>query len=598
MSVGSDFAGFEADPPKLREAVYPRASIRNMPSSNFSNALCCTKMAVSLILLAQVIVSQAESVGAPGAQPNNDIKIGERLVIHSSVLQEDRPYLVYLPQSYQSKDFAPQRYPVLYLLDGDWHFHSATGLAQYLGANGQIPELIVVAIPNTQRTRDLTPTHTTKGYDGKETPSNASSGGGQNFLQFLSEELIPQIEHQYRTEPYRTLVGHSLGGLIAMYSFLHQPQTFQAYVAIDPSLWWDDAVLFRQAKAVLEATNHFQGTVYISIANNPLPKGATIKVGERAEREFAGLLQAHQTDAFRSTMQYFPDEDHGSVPLPSLYYGLRYIFDGYKPKGPESETADAMRDHYAKVSARLGFAVLPPEQYVNQTAWFYLSNEGQTNTAIEFLNLNLANYPGSPNAPESLAEAYEFMGNPSLAAQNFHLALKANPENRYAAERIRRLTPRSEKADGPVGDGVYRLVNQGNGRSLEAVTNAPPGPSLRLAKYTGEPYQQWRFEGLGDGYYQITAMPHGKAVDVNALSLREGAPVILWSTNGGANQSWQLVHNPDGTYRLLNEHSGLALQFAKPAETNGTTLQQWEWRGLDIQKWRLKPLVFEGQPSR
>ena len=68
--------------------------------------------------------------------------------MHSAVLQEDRPYLVYLPQSYQNKAFAPKRYPVLYLLDGDWHFHSASGMVQYLGVAIHIPELIVVALPD------------------------------------------------------------------------------------------------------------------------------------------------------------------------------------------------------------------------------------------------------------------------------------------------------------------------------------------------------------------------------------------------------------------------------------------------------------------
>jgi hypothetical protein len=130
---------------------------------------------------------------------------------------------------------------------------------------------------------------------------------------------------------------------------------------------------------------------------------------------------------------------------------------------------------------------------------------------------------------------------------------------------------------------------------LEAVTNSPTGPSLRLAKATREPCQEWRFEGQGDGYYQITALPYGNVIDVSELSLSNGASVILWNTNGGANQSWQLVPNKDGTYRLLNEHSGLALQSAKPAETIGTTLQQWEWRGLASQKWQLKPIAAAGK---
>jgi tetratricopeptide (TPR) repeat protein len=353
--------------------------------------------------------------------------------------------------------------------------------------------------------------------------------------------------------------------------------------------------LGRQATAALEATNDLRGTVYISLANNPMPKGAAVKPAERAIREFAGLLQAHQTDSFRCTMQYFEDEDHGSVPLPSLYYGLRFIFDGYKTPVVTRESAAGMREHFEKVSARLGFTVLPPETSPNGLGWYYLTDERQTNTALEFFSLNLTNYPGSPNARESLAEAYDFIGNKALAAENFRLALKANPENHNAAERLRRLTPRSEKAYGPVSDGVYRLINKANDRSLEAVTNSPPGPSLRLAKHTPEPCQEWRFDGQGDGYYQITTLPDGKAIDVSELSLLNGASVILWNTNGGPNQSWQLVPNQDGTHRLLNEHSGLALQFAKPTETNSSTLQQGEWRGLNNQKWQLKPIPVSGK---
>ena len=105
------------------------------------------------------------------AQEDSSIRIGERLSINSEILSEDRPYWVYLPESYGDETNAPRRYPVLYLLDGDGHFQSATGVVQFMssGINGnvQIPELIVVAIPNTNRTRDLTPSHTTIGFDGE-----------------------------------------------------------------------------------------------------------------------------------------------------------------------------------------------------------------------------------------------------------------------------------------------------------------------------------------------------------------------------------------------------------------------------------------------
>ena len=81
-----------------------------------------------------------------------------------------------------------------------------------INGNIQIPELIIVALPNTRRTRDLTPTHAIRDYSGKEEPNFSFSGGGESFLRFMEEELMPHIEAKYRTQPYRILVGHSLGG--------------------------------------------------------------------------------------------------------------------------------------------------------------------------------------------------------------------------------------------------------------------------------------------------------------------------------------------------------------------------------------------------
>src|SRR5215831_19277675 len=101
---------------EAREVVKWRMSTGNMRNSDQSKAFH-VMMVLSYFLLAQAVVCGAESNGAPGTQPDNSIKIGERYLMRSAILQEDRPYLVYLPQSYQSNEFAPQRYPVLYLLD-------------------------------------------------------------------------------------------------------------------------------------------------------------------------------------------------------------------------------------------------------------------------------------------------------------------------------------------------------------------------------------------------------------------------------------------------------------------------------------------------
>src|SRR2546421_5150923 len=210
--------------------------------------------------------------GATVAQEKDAaIKIGERFTLHSKVLGEDRQYWVYLPESYNSKAQAPEAYPVLYLLDGDALFHTATGVVEFMSRNGndQIPELIIVAVPNTNRNKDLTPTHSLTNQLGKESKSLASSGGGDAFLKFLREELVPRIDASYRTLPYRILAGHSLGGLLAIHALLTAPATFQGILAMDPSLWWDNQIVVKKEKDFLATANGLHNGVFISVANTP-----------------------------------------------------------------------------------------------------------------------------------------------------------------------------------------------------------------------------------------------------------------------------------------------------------------------------------------
>lgn len=378
---------------------------------------------------------------AAGVQPEDRaIKIGEKYTFHSKILNEERPYWVYLPPPYDKNWFASKSYPVLYLLDGDVLFHSATGVVQLMGWEFQIPELIIVAIPNTNRTRDLTPTNITKGYDGNEVPELAASGGGGAFLQFLNEELIPHIESNYRTIPYRILVGHSLGGLLAMACFLRWPSVFQAYIAIDPSLWWDDEVLLRNAREMLPQAIDLHNALYISQANN-LYGDADTKPEEgffRICKDFVDLLKANPSPKLRTRLEYFGSEDHGSVVLISLFKGLLSIFEDFKaPIGslfdppssisPEGYNAARIKAHFQRVSERLGIEFLPPEGFLNKIGWQMF--QPALDKTIECFKLNVSNYPTSNNAYYSLAEAYAAKGEKQLAIDNYERSLELNPDN-------------------------------------------------------------------------------------------------------------------------------------------------------------------------
>ncbi len=146
------------------------------------------------------------------------IIVGNKVEFHSKVLDEDRKILIKLPADYNK---FKQKYPVLYLLDGEFFFLQATSAVQYLSElgyirNQPISQMIVVGIVNIDRNRDYTPTYAPKQKGGLEFPT---SGKAEKFLEYLKSELFPYIESNYRTQPYRILTGWSLGGLFAVYTF-------------------------------------------------------------------------------------------------------------------------------------------------------------------------------------------------------------------------------------------------------------------------------------------------------------------------------------------------------------------------------------------
>jgi predicted alpha/beta superfamily hydrolase len=161
----------------------------------------------------------------------------ERITLHSTVLGEERKVVVRLPEGY---DTSETRYPVLYLLDGEFFFQQAAAAVQFLSENAYvdyaainqpIPKLIVVGIVNVDRNRDFTPTHApVQGQSRFPT-----SGEAEEFLDFLETELIPLIDGRYRTHQYRILSGWSLGGLLTVHAFLDRPGLFSAYLAISGS---------------------------------------------------------------------------------------------------------------------------------------------------------------------------------------------------------------------------------------------------------------------------------------------------------------------------------------------------------------------------
>jgi predicted alpha/beta superfamily hydrolase len=370
------------------------------------------------------------------------IEIGAVDSIWSATLDEHRAYLVYTPPSYADTTVTPQHYPVLYLLDGDAHFHSVSGLVQILGTgvNGTyaIPEMIVVAIPNTDRTRDLTPTHATTGPNGEPNEAFESSGGNAAFLSFLENELIPHIESRLRTMPYRMFVGHSFGGITTLNALYTIPETFDAYVAIDPSLWWDSETLLRQAKDYFSSAKLDGKALYVAQANTISPDDTTANPHFSAISRFNAVMGAYDQSGIRYGFRYYEDDDHGSVPLISEYEALRFIFDGYKVPFQRVIAEPAfLVEHFRDVSVRLRETFQPSEGMVRLFAQFMLGQD--TIKAIEVGELRVKLYPESSPAYEFLGDIWAGRGEIEKARSYYEEALARSPESAALREKLSTL---------------------------------------------------------------------------------------------------------------------------------------------------------------
>jgi predicted alpha/beta superfamily hydrolase len=344
---------------------------------------------------------------------------GNRFTIKSETLGEERTVIVRTPPGYERNN---QRYPVLYLTDGDAHVAHTGATIEFLSRNGRMPELIVVAITNTDRTRDLTPTNASmRRPDGSEIKF-PTSGGADKFLKFIETELMPKIEKDYRTQPYRIFAGHSFGGLFALHAFLTRPEAFNAYIAVSPSMHWDNNLLSRRAEEFFKDQKELNKTVFFTLAN----EGGDMRAGFD---QFKATLAKGKPKGFEWDAMLMEDEDHGSVVMRSHYHGFRKIFDGWQVT-PDlaGGGAPAIEGHYKKLSARFGFAVLPPELLMNNVG-YQLLGAGKMDEAVAVFKTNVDRYPNSANVYDSLAEAYEKMGKLELARPNYEKAVQLGQQN-------------------------------------------------------------------------------------------------------------------------------------------------------------------------
>lgn len=368
-----------------------------------------------LLSFAVLLMISSAAIAQPGTGTVKTLKL------KSAVLGEERTVLVRTPAGYETNNL---RYPVLYMTDGDAHMGHTAASVEFLTRNGRISDLIVVGVTNTDRTRDLTPM--------KSTVKNAAgelqfptAGGADNFLKFFETELIPEIEKQYRVQPYRILAGHSLGGLFAVHTMISKTRLFNSYVAVSPSLQWENGEALKRAEDFLKNQKELNATLYVSLGNEPGTIGD-------AFNSFRELLSKTSIKGFEWQAEQMTDEDHGSVVLRSHYAGLRKVFDGWlmetDANGRAISGLSGMDAHYKKLSEKFGYAIPVPENMINQLG-YQLIFENKPEEAIAIFKMNVERYPASANVYDSLAEAYERSGRLDLAEPLYDKARVLGQQN-------------------------------------------------------------------------------------------------------------------------------------------------------------------------
>ena len=274
------------------------------------------------------------------------IAIGESRRIFSRTLGEDRELLVATPLSYgKGKD----RYPVLVLLNGSENFLTVVSAVRALSVSGRIPEMIVVGVANTRRDRDFTPAleRTTD-----LPPGVTQAGGADAFDDFLASDLLPSLDSAYRTQPLRILVGHSLGGLLAMHTLATRPSLFRMYLTLEPSLWWDAR---SQVAHVLEMLRWTPGFVARLVTVE-----GTSQEGWRPDWQ---QLRTSAPPLLRTELVAVDSETHQNLMYRGAYRGLLALFPDYPPASRHDialANLPAVEAQYARMSRDFGYPVPIP----------------------------------------------------------------------------------------------------------------------------------------------------------------------------------------------------------------------------------------------
>ena len=265
-------------------------------------------LCIATAFYAPFVFGQANTLQNESSRP---FILGETITINSQILDEERTLNIFLPDNYDPA--GDIRYPVIYLLDGsaDEDFIHIVGLVQYNSFEwiNRVPKSIVVGIGTVDRIRDFTfPTSIEE-----DVRAYPTSGHSDKFIDFIKNELQPFIDQNFKTTKSKTIIGQSLGGLLATEILMKYPDLFNTYVIVSPSLWWDNGSLLNHSPATPSPDFNRPTYVYIGVGKEGLTPTGIPRIMEVDANLLAEKIENTKNDAMQVVFDYLPDENHATV---------------------------------------------------------------------------------------------------------------------------------------------------------------------------------------------------------------------------------------------------------------------------------------------
>lgn len=277
-------------------------------------------------------------ISAPlfAANIEEDVVIGKYIKIQSKEMDEERTMLVSVPDNYNK---TTDTYPVLYVLDGSIKTMIEAQAAVQMSKYCYAPDMIIVAIVNTVRNRDMLP----------------GTEDAPKFMRFITKELCPYIKDHYRTDDnQKVLYGGSNAGLFTLYTFLENPDYFAGYIASSPTVCHRKGIMMEKVKALADKNVKINKFMYIIWGDVDFPGITdTLAVFIPWLKEIQGL---------RLKTEYLPEDGH--IPFGSLQFGLMAMYEGYSYSTDklENEGLDSIKAYYDRYSKMVGYVQKPPKQ--------------------------------------------------------------------------------------------------------------------------------------------------------------------------------------------------------------------------------------------